>query len=379
MEEDYAIIIGIQNYPDLDDAHNGFEPLSGPENDARGFEEWVKCTNGGAVPSHNIGTILSSNFGSSVNDASVAKPTVLEIAGAFEKLRKLSEKRQQKMAGSKIGRRLYIFMSGHGIAPTPFGTRIEKEAALLMANVDSSNITSTLYHIPGIYTATWFCENECFDEVFLFMDCCRDVKITSSTNNFLPNKGAATNTTRFYAFAAKWSRRAKETMIDGKMQGVFTKALLSALWGACAYPDPDPAANGSGVITGAALKSFLFRNVKKFMDPQFKEDEEDLEPDIHYEPKGNEGKNIVIRKGVPLQMFPVIINISAGVTGTLKIRYDSKQEVASKPGVNGPGQWTISLPIGSYLVAGVKDGDVAIQEFDVDGIEQAGKEVIVNL
>ena len=377
MDDDFAIIIGLQNYPGLDDSQNGRPPLSGPENDARGFKDWAASPEGGDVPEQNIKLILSSDYPEKVMDFSDAKPTTFEIARAFEKLRRLSEEKQKRFEGSKIGRRLYIYMSGHGISPTPFGTRIEKEAGLLMANVDPTNIASTLYHIPGIYTATWFCENDCFDEVFLFMDCCRDIKIVSSSNNYLPNRGNATNTTRFYAFAAKWSRRAREREIDGKMQGIFTKTLLSALGGACA--DPDPAVPGNGIITGSSLKSYLFQNMKEFVDPQFANEVEDLEPDIDYSPKVNEGKNILIKRTPGLQKFPVLVNVPGGINGDVRVLYNGTDEVAKKTINNSPLQLEFSLPRGSYTVIAVAGDKSIFKVFNVKGIETTLIPVIVDL
>lgn len=41
MENDFAVIVGLQHYPAIDDPANGKPPLSGPENDANDFNEWI--------------------------------------------------------------------------------------------------------------------------------------------------------------------------------------------------------------------------------------------------------------------------------------------------------------------------------------------------
>ena len=43
-----------------------------------------------------------------------------------------------------------------------------------MANATPERVGST-YHVLGQYTADGFFKARCFEEVFLFMDCCREV------------------------------------------------------------------------------------------------------------------------------------------------------------------------------------------------------------
>jgi hypothetical protein len=378
MEEDYAVIIGLQNYPGLDDPENGVAPLSGSENDALNFKKWVVLDEGGNVPEQNVRVILSSDYPTPDPPPELidTKPAETQVASAFEKLRDLSTKNMNAGLGPRVGRRLYIFMSGHGIAPTPYGNKVEKEAALLMSNADPTNITAPRYNVPGNYTATWFSENDCFAEIFLFMDCCRDIQIVPSSNIFLPPKGNSDKATRFYAFATNWSRRAREKNINGTMQGVFTKTLLLGLAGASA--DPDPADPNQGIISVASLKSYLYQNMKEFIDPQFKDDPKIQEPDIDYFPKADEGKNIIISK-VPLQKFPVIIHIPAGTIGTLKVLYNGTLLVAESQIDNSPAQLPFNLSRGTYMAMANVNGDAEFTMFDVKGIEEKGSERIVHL
>ena len=375
--EDFAVIIGLQNYPALDDPLNGQAPISGAETDAKNFEEWAVSQEGGAVPLTNVIRILSSDYTNPANNLAKTQPTEIEITAAFDRLRGFSKSNREAGRGSRVGRRLYIFMSGHGVAPKPFGERIVKESALLMANVDPDNISALRYHIPGNYTASWFCENECFDEVFLFMDCCRDTLTVSSTNAFLPNTGNSDKAVRFFAFATKWSRRAKEKIIDGKMQGIFTRTLLLGLRGAGA--DPDPENPGFGVITGASLKSFLYGNIEGLVEPQFRNDADTNEPDIEYAPKAREGRNIIIKKGVPLQQFPVIVSVAAGASGKISILNGDFKEVAAAQINNPPVEIPFNLPRAVYLANCNRHGATVNARLEVTGLEKAGKELIVNL
>ena len=55
---DYAVIVGAQTYPGLDDpTSDAFHPLLGPVNDATAFYEWVTSPDGGDVPAANADLI----------------------------------------------------------------------------------------------------------------------------------------------------------------------------------------------------------------------------------------------------------------------------------------------------------------------------------
>ncbi len=378
--EDYAIIVGLQDYPGLDDPANGQPPLAGPENDAEAFRNWVISSAGGDVPDGQNGTpnhvtlILSRNYNNppftSVFDA---KPVAADVENAFRRLRKQSEDNAAAGRGLRVGRRLYIFLAGHGIAPETYGDKNGQEAALLMANVERSNVGAS-YHIPGAYAATWFCRNTCFDEVFLFMDCCRESALVQGLNQFLPPKGNADTAKRCYAFGTRWSRLSREhPMADegNKTRGVFTKTLLLGLCGAAA--EPDPANPTQGLITVASLKSYLYQNMKEFLDPAFATDSNLQEPDVDYWPKSQEGRDILI-KSAPLQKFPVNIHPPSGATGARVVFFQNNKQVKMAETNAAPATWSIQLPRGKYIAQVVQGGNIVDQEFDVKGIEGlAGK------
>lgn len=376
-ETDYAVIIGLQNYPGLDDPANGRQALSGPENDAKGFKDWIVSPDGGNVPKQNTKLILSSDYTPvKEEDLYRAQPAELEVAEGFRTLRRISLRNQRNGAGSRVGRRLYIFMSGHGIAPNTYGNKIEKESALLMSNVDPTNVGAPSYHIPGLFTASWFCENDCFEEVFLFMDCCRDITLVPALNVYLPAKGNKNDTTRFYAFATRWSLRSREKMIDGKMQGIFTRTLLLGLNGACA--EPDAGNPGQGIITGSSLKSYLYSNMKEFIAPQFLNDPQGQEPDIDYFPKANDARDIIIKK-VPLLKFPLLVNVPANASGDIKVMNDKLFPIAIATISNPPQVFHFDLPRGVYLVMGSVNNNAASIRVEMKGIESQGNEAQVSL
>ena len=114
MKDDYAVVTGINWYP-------GLSHLDGPVNDAINIRAWLLDAAGGDVPEENIKMVLSPPTPDAMNRSN-AKPARDMIIEAFESIL------DQKDYKGKIGRRLYMYMSGHGFAPQV------DDAALLLAN-----------------------------------------------------------------------------------------------------------------------------------------------------------------------------------------------------------------------------------------------------
>ncbi|HEV7333087.1 MAG TPA: hypothetical protein VGN63_18780 [Flavisolibacter sp.] len=363
MVNDYAIVVGLKKYPGLDKSQ---KPLEGPENDAMDFYNWVLSSKGGQVPKDQIQLILSSHFPSvNSDDFMDAKPAEIEIGKAFQRLWDLAKANQKNRKPAKVGRRLYIFMSGHGIAPQHFGNKIEKESALLMSNVDPDNMAAPRYHIPGTYVANWFCENDLFDEIFLFMDCCRDKVTAASINTFLPAKGDSDKAKRFYAFASRWSRKTRERPMpdeNNKVRGVFTKTLLKALEGAAAMAEKNNKLFGH--ITFESLQSYLINNMKHFMDTPSPTDSEPVEPDVDYFPKSARDTVVV---GTSVPDFEVTIKAPAGASGEVGV-YSSvlKAYVKRFQAAELPKQ--IALPREEYILVATVNGQLYSEPIKVEGV-----------
>lgn len=230
--EDRAILVGISRYP-------GLEDLDGPENDANDFAAWLRDPAGGAVPDEGITLILSSHY--------PAAPSVLDAQPTTEALvRAFAGLWDEGLASrdGRVGRRLYIFMAGHGFAPDL------KTAALLMANAAKSRLG---LHIPGPSYADRFRQAGFFAEIVLLMDCCRDNLPQTPVHQ--PPFAVTTSpqpANYFYGFATTFSRRAREEPdADGRVAGIFTRALLAGLRGEAAQP-------ATGLITGASLAAYLY-------------------------------------------------------------------------------------------------------------------------
>jgi len=361
-ENDYALIVGLQNYPGLGDPK-----LGGPEFDALQFEKWVKCPNGGAVPADHIDRILSSDYIQPqlpIPPLRNTRPAEAEIVNVLYKLRDISMDNIQNGRGPRIGNRLYIYMSGHGISPTTFGDLTSEECALLMSDVDDSLKRVPRYHIAGNYVASWFSKNNCFAEVFLFMDCCRDNTQVPAVNMCFPPTGNSDETKRFLAYAAKPSRRAKEMIINGKPQGVFTRALLMALRGAAAVPDPKSPVQG--YITFESLQSFLINNMRYLLDPQFANDPDIQEPNVRFYPD-NSPKTVVIP--APVQSFPVTIEAIPGAVDDIVIYSSALKTIVQRLNAQDLPK-VVALPREEYMII-AKTPDIVTIPLSVKGIEGA--------
>ncbi|HKG94999.1 MAG TPA: caspase family protein [Gemmatimonadaceae bacterium] len=337
---DYAIVVGISDYPDLGG-------LDGPEYDARDFHAWL--VGPGGVPPANAALILSSTFKppafTSVLDA---KPTMDAIQREFTRLDVIAGQNQAAGNGRVVGRRLYLYYSGHG-----FGPDLE-EASILMA--DASPVRTGL-HVPGKPWANWFLRAGYFKEVVLLMDCCREsyprapLNVPSFINLTAPDVKTAN---RFYGFSAGWGKLSRERQFNGRTHGVFTWTLLEGLRGAAA----DPAGN----VTAVSLGSYLYNNMRAFLDPaDLGNDEVAKEPDLSYD--ANAGSGFVLAANVPVRTYPVTLAFSAATAGKgVRVFNDKFAPVGQT--VAGAAPWGLSLPRGLYLA--VADGG-AQQPIDVSG------------
>ncbi|TMD67135.1 MAG: hypothetical protein E6I97_23355, partial [Chloroflexi bacterium] len=226
-QSDYAVVVGIAHYPLF------HADLGGPVNDAQHFVEWLvteEDQGGAGVPAEHVTTIVIPVPAPDPNHLEAADgqdplPIVENILAAFENLR---EKVQDLHREGGSEERLYIFLAGHGFSVDTEQLGIE-EPVLLMSNAEQGFWP----HFAGHYCAEWFVKSGLFQEVVLFMDCCRNEPLINFPLS-LPSWGTSTDQTRakkFYGFATKWAQKSREQIIDGMTQGVFTWSLLKALRG----------------------------------------------------------------------------------------------------------------------------------------------------
>src|SRR4051794_38605283 len=111
-KDDWAVVVGIKTY--FDPALAG---LQGPENDASDFYEWLISSKGGDVPKGQARLILSSSFPPFAS-AAAAKPSAESIKDALDHFLTIAAANQARGLTPAVGRRLNLFFSGHGFAPS---------------------------------------------------------------------------------------------------------------------------------------------------------------------------------------------------------------------------------------------------------------------
>lgn len=236
---DYAILVGISNYPDP-----GFPPLEGPPRDVERFKAWLIDPQGGDVDPNNIITIVSPPPSPETASAQVS-PQFQDFQIAFQQL--------ITGGGSSIKyhskNRLYLFFSGHGFCEI---RNQMPQAALYAANASrlfNWNIAGTLY-------ALWAKEVAVFGEIVLVMDCCRDAEATKMLMNpplpAINNPGASQAVKLFCAYAAPKGGKAQERPIselNNEVHSLLTHVLLDAF----RHAPPDDKGN----ITGTMIKGYV--------------------------------------------------------------------------------------------------------------------------
>jgi caspase domain-containing protein len=328
MYNDWAIVVGVRRYPGISD-------LDGSEHDAEDFRNWLVDPAGGAVPPTQVKLILSSQF----TDPST--PTNTEVERAFEWLDDEAEKNRNNGDERKVGRRLYLYFSGHGYAPS------RDDAALLMANATPRRSGN---HIAGRLWAEWFYEAGYFEEIALFMDCCRDSYTTVGMRpahlNRVLNTNGINDRKRFYAYGTEWDRKAWErlNLTDNKVHGIFTTALLSGLRGQAADKT-------TGQITAASLKSYLYQNMCSFLSA-----EEQNNPDISKEPhvldqtKPTAPMIFAQIAVADVKKVKVSIHVPAADVGKTAGIFGNDDATPIQSEQNVPAIWEVELPKGLYEV-----------------------------
>lgn len=213
MEGDWAIIVGVKDY--LDESLN----LEGPISDAQTFRNWLLRREGGDISeSSRIKLVKSSG---PPRRPSSARPTGDDIFGAGQDvIASLSERREK-------GRRLYIYMSGHGC--TPISAERAESVSLLTANAQRSGM---LFNFPATACAKYMRRGGFFEEVMLIMDCCRSEAENAFTFPYYQSLGDKTQGgVLVEAYATGYDSQAHEFSYPPAVEksGAFTRAVITCL------------------------------------------------------------------------------------------------------------------------------------------------------
>jgi hypothetical protein len=244
-DRDHAILVGVQDYAE------GIVSLRGSVNDCDLFSYWLAMPAGGGLDPKNIKCLCSTK----PSDEEPMRDQVENlIIDYFDR---------QFETGETAGRRLYLFFSGHGVAPP---VPNDEDCALVMANARLSKLRSLI----GGLAARIVRKTALFEEVVLIMDCCREVtgKVSAACDldSFEPDPTKIPGQF-FHVFAASWASTTAEQQLPNPIfpkrpaswHGVLTHALIRGLL---------TAPNAGGDVTAATLEDFIRRAVESMSGGQ---------------------------------------------------------------------------------------------------------------
>lgn len=285
-DTDHALVIGIDRYPELGDNQSPLD-LRGPGNDADIMAAWFE--------SQNV-NVLAKIKGDMNGGA--ANPTRQQIETELKRIGWMSRMNALAGRGPAVGRRLYIYLSGHGYSPA------RRRGCIFTA--DASSTFSDHVYISG--WLDWFSDAGYFREFVLWMDCCM-----TRYSQLLPQGPAALVKSErappngvFIAFAAQRPLRAVEVPIpeDGdKWHGAFTWALLEGLKGA--------AVDANGLVSSRSLGDWLRNAQSHYITPG------DLNSSlVSREPDIEEDSKLVFVRGVTPKRYRVTLSFAPALAGS---------------------------------------------------------------
>ncbi len=237
-------MIGIRRYADVDAPERWITDLEGSDNDAAAVVEWlVRDDGGGLLPDH-VTVINSASSPDPFPDKASAEPHQKAVENAFRDLIALP---RTTYDGQYAGRRLYVYMSGHG------WTAEREGAAVITAEASLEKPFNVL--VTDWVDWLWYAAR--FKEFVLWADTCasrRPISYLHACDVVREYRNDADRGRRFAAFAAGFGKLAVENKIDGEWHGVFTWALLQGLRGAAGSP-----------VTSDNLRDYLFNSLRPLM------------------------------------------------------------------------------------------------------------------
>lgn len=318
-KDDYAIVVGISKYPGLGAPPAEPADLQASEIDAREVYAWLIDPAGGAVPTNNIRLICTSDFAGQSGE-----PERGRIRQAFSWLL------TQVNTGSG-GRRLYVYMSGHGFSPSRY------RGALYVANATPNDPLNT--NTSG--WLEWFQDNGYFKEFVLWMDCCMDRQFSVPVDTVFQSTGTFQPAgPTFIGFAATRPLKTVERPIaddGGNVHGIFTWTLLKGLKGG--------AVDADSKITARSLGDYLINGMAKFLTPA-----DSQNPNVTKEPEiVRADRALIFAQGQPKQLSPVTLKFPAGALNKQAILWGGTPPKAET--FTAPAEVTVRhLPIGLYII-----------------------------
>jgi Caspase domain len=337
-EHDRAVLLGIEHYAGSSAEPRWIDELKGPHNDLAAVRKWLEKPDGGAVPSGNIVDVPSKKVRDRRSGQMRFLPDQRKIEDALAELTELPDTAYD---GKFAGRRLYVYVSGHGLLNRP------DQAVVIAADASYDRVFSvdvTSWH-------EWFFAASQFEECVLWVDACatRAPTVVPGLCNVRPKSRQYPRRMprRFEAYAAGFNLRAVENkMSDGKWHGVFTYALLQALAGAVA-----------GQATSEAIANYLRNEMDSYMREEQKND-----PGVAREPAI--GHSDPISFGTAPAKFAVTLRFPRVCVGKKATVTDGKGPPVAETVLAGT-DWKPELEVGLY-VAFVPELNIT-KSFNVSG------------
>lgn len=331
----FGVAVGINRYPDL-------RHLQRARGDAEAFANWLSRPDGGGLPtSTETGAIIKGGHVATVvvNDTQVpdgtaredAKPIRRDVFIPLMKFKQTVEAHVADYPEDWTKTRLYVYVSGHGIAPQA------KDAAILLADAGPGWFGE---NISCFQLLQYFLQAQTFHEVVIFADCCRE-RIPNAPLGGLPWDLATGNNGKVVSLlgcATYFGDLAYEPPVaPGQLaddqRGYFTTALLEGLFGFAADP--------TGAIDSASLTKYVgtrvFELTKHRKPTQTPTMDADLNASILFRPHSQQPARPAAHS--------IRILFPAGFAGTATLRDGTDAVLES---FAAAAEATVQLPNGLY-------------------------------
>lgn len=310
---EYAVVVGIDHYLQ--------KPLAGAVKDAQHFADWLVQKKLISDPTKNLRLLVSDD----ANDIASG----MEIDRAIEEIISDARTHQEK-------NRLYFYFSGHGM-----GITFDNTALCLRS------WPAWFHHcLSGADYKSWFINNGAFDEILIFLDCCRENDVTCKPKSPSPEWQYKTGDRVpdiLICNSTLYGKLSYEIATDSNQKrGAFTSFLIDSLNGDAAQPN-------SEAITALDLKNHVNTHFESYAQRNNK----DQKGDVYTVGQG--GDNIVICRVKELSE-KYNYEFTFNRTSKIVLIYPDLREVEKD--VTTGSTWKVMLDRGLHLIKDVQTGEM---------------------
>ena len=219
----YAVVVGVDRYPGLTD-------LRLPRNDATRFCEWLRDEDGGGLGAGNVRSIMRKDD-ETFSQPREARPRSDEIEWELVEIHECLRKAVADDPAAWEQSRLYVYVSGHGVAPTGgLGSIVFADAAPALNLWD-------LIELDAL--KSWYKRATLFRQVIVFADCCREQRPHAPALRLRfgeQRQRYGDSCDVLVVWGSEYAERAYEPQPDevDATYGYFTTALIEGLKGGAA-------------------------------------------------------------------------------------------------------------------------------------------------